>query len=119
MSDDEYTQPSVGDIDATPLTGPPTKDGCLYLALRLQRLGVKDRLKSIHQTPEDAYQKIVRHVGHPPDDYTPDFPDGDWGEEIWGWHTDTGATYVIQQYRWSGADSTERSDFPTDKPDLG
>jgi len=54
MSDEhEYARSSLGKIDAEGLTGPPTGDGCLYLALRLQRLGIKDRLKSVHPTPED------------------------------------------------------------------
>jgi len=66
-----YEQPSVGQIDATALTGPHSKDGCLYLALRLQRLGKKDRLRSVHTTPRDAYRAVVKHAGTEPDDYDP------------------------------------------------
>lgn len=114
----EYEQPSQGMTTAGGLIGPPARDGWLYLALRLQRLGVKDRLRSIHPTPEDAFEAIIDHAGTEPDDYDPDWPDGDWGGDVWGWNTDDGVTYIIQQYRWSGVNAPGAPEWLTEE-DIG
>jgi hypothetical protein len=104
MTDDHatYTAPSSDFHVAAGLSGPPTPDGRLYLATRVQRLGVKDRLRSIHTTPADAYEAVVDHAGESPPEGEPDWPDGDWGDDIWGFNTEAGATYLIQQFVWSG-----------------
>lgn len=114
----EYERPSQGMTTAGELTGPPARDGRLYLALRLQHLGVKDRLRSIHATPEDAFQAIIDHAGTEPEDYDPDWPDGDWADDVWGWNTDDGVTYIIQQYRWSGVDAPKPPEWLTEE-DIG
>jgi hypothetical protein len=94
-----------------------SNDGRIYVAETTNTLGVKDPLRSVHATPEEAFEAVVNHAGERPDT-DPEWPD-DWGDEMWGWKPDGGPSYTIAQYVWSGVVTAGYDDFPAEPPALG